>query len=633
MLTVRKKKEKMGWNFLCCVTPERTKKPPVTADSLLDYSRCNLSEIPIPEEDLDFDALTEIDFSYNKLQDLNPILLRARNLKVLNLSDNQLRVESIPDQLSTAFKNLRSINLSHNYFEAIPTFFSASNFTNLHSIDLSNNPIGKILDGTITELVSLRELRLNSCNLNFLPANIARLTNLETLELRENYLESLPLSIKLLTRLRLLDIGRNNFEELPAELGFLFSIQELLCDENCLTELDVVGELINLRSLDMSSNNLMVFPEEITKCTMLETLYADVNEFESLPDSIGNLKKLTRLNLNYVRLKSLPNGIGQCESLQELNVHENYLEYLPSSIGFLRNLQILVAYDNRLMQLPAELASCVSLTHLNVANNKLNTLPDNIGYLKNLRSLNVMGNYLMYLPISLGLIQTLEGLWLSPFQEGMRKPNLQRVEFGEIGIVLTSPLLEQNYKPFDQKAALKSQNKIHFSVNNNSVSGENDEEAMASAAAKRNEDEEKLRSPVQIMRIPTPTQRERKRLEKFAKTISAERKDLTKSFEIKEARVANINASTPTMSSSTGVAYSNTPRQRRSLDPEYVEINNSNDFRPLPPPYTVACKYSKMSSSELESFQKMSRNSISNDAYNNTSNISVMSRNESSSVQ
>jgi Leucine-rich repeat (LRR) protein len=524
---------------------------------------------------------------------------------VLNLSDNQLRVESVPDQLSTAFKNLRSINLSHNFFESIPTFFSASNFTNLHSIDLSSNPIGKILDGTITELVSLQELRLNSCSITFLPANIARLVNLETLELRENYLETLPLTIRLLTRLRLLDVGRNNFEELPMELGYLFSIQELLCDENCLIDLSVVGELINLKSLDISSNNLMDFPEEITKCLMLETLYADVNEFETLPESIGNLKRLQRLNLNYVRLKSLPSGIGQCESLQELNIHENYLEYLPPTIGFLRNLQSLVAYENRLMQLPVELASCVSLTHLNLANNKLNKLPDNIGYLKNLRSINVIGNYLMYLPLSLGMIQNLEGLWLSPYQEGMRKPNLQRVEFGEIGIVLTSPLLEQNYRPFDQKSALKSQCKIHFSVNNNSVLDEENEEE----AKRRNENEEKLRSPVQIMRMPTPTQRERKRLEKFAKNINAERKDLSKSFEIKEAKVANINACT-----SGGATYSNTPRQRRSLDPEYIEINNSSEIRPLPPPYQVACQYSKMTASELENFQKMSRNGTSNDS-------------------
>lgn len=581
----------MGWKFLCCIAPERSKKRTGSLETTLDFSRCNLTEIPTIEDNID--VLTEIDFSYNKITDLDPILMRAKNLRVLNLSDNQLR--HIPEQLSSAFKNLRSINVSHNLMQEIPTFFNA-NFTHLHTIDLSNNPINKILDGTITDLVSLKELRLNACNLNFLPANIAKLVNLESLELRENYLEALPLSIKMLTKLHLLDIGRNNFEELPAELGYLFNIEELIVDENNLMELSVVSELINLRHLDISNNNLMQFPEEVTKCSMLESLYGDGNNFEQLPDSIENLKKLTRLNLNYVRLKYLTNSIGFCQSLEELNIHENYLEYLPSSIGFLRNLKTLVAYENRLMQLPNELASCVNLILLNVANNKLKRLPDNIGYLKQLRSLNVMGNYLMYLPLSLDMLQNLEGLWLSPFQEGMKKPNLSRVELMD-GIVLTSPLLEQNYKPIDNKS-MKSNCKIHFEVNNAQSDGED---------GTKNEPE-RIRSPDHhhIIRIPTPTQRERKRLEKFARTISAERKDVTKNFEIKEARVASTSSS-----------YTNIPRQRRSLDPEYIEINNTNEFRPLPPPYIIACQYSKMSQSDIENFQKMNRNSISND-YNNS---------------
>jgi hypothetical protein len=72
----------MGWKFLCCVAPEREKKCTVIADSLLDYSRCNLSEIPIPEEDLDFLALEEIDFSYNKIQVCRPHIIVAIAIKL-----------------------------------------------------------------------------------------------------------------------------------------------------------------------------------------------------------------------------------------------------------------------------------------------------------------------------------------------------------------------------------------------------------------------------------------------------------------------------------------------------------------------------------------------------------------------
>lgn len=588
----------MGWNvFFCCAVNQEggsksKKRPPITSETILDISRCNLLEIPNSEFDNDPENFLEIDLSYNKLEELDPILMRCRNVRILNLSDNQLRM--INDQLASAFKNLRSLNLSHNRFEAIPTLIGT--FEYLQSLDLSNNPIGKILDGTITEVLTLKELRLNSCGLNFLPANIAKLVNLESLELRENNLETLPVTIKLLTKLKLLDIGRNNLEVLQVEIGYLFNLQELILDENILTEISVVGDLLNLRHLDISANTLMSFPEEICNCSMLETLYGDGNEFEELPESIGNLTHLTRLNMNYVALRSLPSSIGYLQALEELNIIENFIESLPSTIGFLRNLQVFVAYDNRLKELPNELASCTKLTHLNVANNRLEVLPDNIGYLKNLRSLNLIGNFLVYLPISLGMIQNLEGLFLSPYQR-VRRPNLERLEF-ENGIVLSSPLLEQNYKPegeVDQQESListKSTNKIHFDISNG-----NDE----LDAQKADEDHPQLKSPEQphIFRIPTPTQRERKRLEKFAKSINAERKE--KSFEIKEAVVASTSTSSP--------AYTNTPRQRRSLDPEYIELSAS-ELRPLcrPPPYEIASRYSKMSQSDLENFQKMSNN-------------------------
>jgi internalin A len=143
----------MGWSFLCCVSqPERSKKK-YTPVTYLDLSRCNLYDIPMDE----FDPvnLTELDLSYNKLDDLNPLMMRCSQLRVLNISDNQLK--TIPEALSDAFKNLEDLNLSHNQFEVIPSVLGS--FQYIQCLDLSNNPIQKILDGTITELIHLRELR------------------------------------------------------------------------------------------------------------------------------------------------------------------------------------------------------------------------------------------------------------------------------------------------------------------------------------------------------------------------------------------------------------------------------------------------------------------------------------------
>ncbi|CRL00296.1 CLUMA_CG013569, isoform A [Clunio marinus] len=590
----------MGWTFLCCVCqPERSKKKfaPVTS---VDLSRCNLFEIPM--DDFDPGNLTELDLSYNKLDDLNPLLMRCNHLKVLNLSDNQLK--EIPEALCDAFKHLQDLNLSHNQFEIIPSVIGC--FQHIQCLDLSNNPIEKILDGTITELINLKELRLNSCAIVFLPANIGRLVNLETLELRENYLENLPPTIKLLQRLKLLDMGRNNFEDLPSELGQLKALQELILDENNLCDISVVGDLINLKHLDIASNRLDLFPEEVTNCTLLEILDGDGNDFDEVPDSIGNLVKLMRLNLNFVGLKLLPDSLGLCQALEEVKIQENYVQNLPSTIGLLRNLRILIAHDNCLVQLPDELASCVSLTCLNVANNQLTRLPDNIGHLRQLRSLNLMGNFLMYLPLSLGMLDSLEGLQLSAYQTGMGKPRLSQIEYTDVGIVLISPLLEQNYQPSAQKSPKKNQtNKIQFDVRGTFNEDSSKEEGKSS------------KDHPQITRIPTPTQKERKKLEKSARSISAEhqkKNDISKPFEIKEARVA----------STLGASYSNTPRQRSSIDPEYIELTNSSEFRPLtrptePPPYQFARQYSKMSAAELESFQKNASENQKNVDFENTS--------------
>jgi erbb2-interacting protein len=364
----------------------------------------------------------------------------------------------------------------------------------------------------------------------------------------------------------------------------------LILDENNLCDIQPVGELVNLKHLDVNNNRLDMFPTEITNCKLLEILDGDGNDFEVLPDEIGNFKNLLRLNLNFVNLKFIPETLGFCESLEEIKIHENYVQQLPSSIGLLRKLRVLVAHDNCIQSLPDELASCCSLTHLNLANNQLTKLPDNIGHLKQIKSLNLIGNFLMYLPLSLGNADTLDGLQLSAFQTGMKKPKLSQVEYMDVGIVLTSPLLAQNYQPTPHKSARHQTNKIHFNVKSLS-----DEDASKDGAEEKAEHS-------QITRIPTPTQKERRKLEKSARTISAEQQkknDIPKPFEIKEARVA----------STLGASYSNTPRQRRSIDPEYIELANSSDFRPLtrpsdPPPYNFARQYSKMSQAELENFQK-----------------------------
>lgn len=203
--TFKKKSSTMG---TCCSSNKHSKKLNTESKTTIlsmDLSRNNLVEIPM---DVFEPSLEFLDLSYNKLHDLNPVLIRCTQLKVLNLSDNHL--EDIPDALKS-LKELTELNLSHNKLQYIPLVINQ--FAQLTKLDLSNNSIEKIY-GTITEMITLRELRLNDCSICFLPANLGRLVNLEVLEVRGNGLEGLPPTFKLLTKLTLLDIGRNYFRVL-----------------------------------------------------------------------------------------------------------------------------------------------------------------------------------------------------------------------------------------------------------------------------------------------------------------------------------------------------------------------------------------------------------------------------------
>ena len=54
-------------------------------------------------------------------------------------------------------------------------------------------------------------------------------------------------------------------------------------------------------------------------------MYLGYNQLKSLPDSIGNLTNLKYLNLSKNQLKDLPESIGKLKKLQRLHLYGNQL--------------------------------------------------------------------------------------------------------------------------------------------------------------------------------------------------------------------------------------------------------------------------------------------------------------------
>lgn len=80
--------------------------------------------------------------------------------------------------------------------------------------------------------------------------------------------------------------------------------------------------------------------------------FNNLEKFQELPSSLGNLRNLKFLNLNVNILQQIPTTIGGCLSLGVLSLRHNKIQQLPMEIGRLERLQVLDLIDNNLTYLP-----------------------------------------------------------------------------------------------------------------------------------------------------------------------------------------------------------------------------------------------------------------------------------------
>lgn len=210
-----------------------------------------------------------------------------------------------------------------------------------------------------------------------------------------------------------LDLSREDLISLPPEISKLTQLKLLNLSDNQLSKLPAeVCELTQLISFGLSRNQLSELPVEIGKLIQLQKLSLTANSLGKLPIEIGRLTQLKELSLHNNLLDEFPLEICQLTQLTELSFSYNQLNKLPVEISQLTQLKELYLYRNQLIEIPIELTQLTQLTVLYLGNNQLSELPAEIGRLTQLKELYLYNNHLSILPAEIGQLAQLEALYL-----------------------------------------------------------------------------------------------------------------------------------------------------------------------------------------------------------------------------
>lgn len=162
-----------------------------------------------------------------------------------------------------------------------------------------------------------------------------------------------------------------------------------------------IGKVKNLYVLDLSfdiyfpkQGNITCLPREIGNLTNLRELNLEGNSLQRLPPSMANLKQLRVLNLANNLFQEFPEVVAAMPSLQVLRLDclkgYNGFSFVPPSVGQMQALKVLILSGNKIAYLPDEIGDLKNLEELDLSHNTtLQSLPHSITKLKKLKKLDL----------------------------------------------------------------------------------------------------------------------------------------------------------------------------------------------------------------------------------------------------
>ncbi|TKA28466.1 hypothetical protein B0A50_03933 [Salinomyces thailandicus] len=303
-------------------------------------------------------AMTEAKVNWAEVVDLTRLILADNELTQL---PDTVFPDKSPEELAddeesqgNPFGGLEVLDTHGNHFEALP--MGLRRLERLTSLNLSHNALDNSCFGIISQIPSLRELKVGHNNLTGnLPSSICTgLPHLESLDVQANKLLGLPEAIRELTSLRVLNVAGNQLTSLPMEA----------LEEVPLTELDASGNALiaslfplsnssrhsTLQTLRVANNSLAALTfSETLELPKLKTLDVTNNHLTGLPDLTGWTELLSLLAADN-KISTLPSGFVALRKLRSVNFTSNELRTIDPQVARMEALETFILASNPLRE-------------------------------------------------------------------------------------------------------------------------------------------------------------------------------------------------------------------------------------------------------------------------------------------